>query len=427
MANIYDVNGDVIDTGTADLEEPSYHDIPIVALTVEGGLPKSKDAGTVPAKIYYRSVGESFTAYATLKVQGSSSATTYPKKNYTIKLFTDEAMKDKKKVGFLDWKASNKYVMKANWVDHTHARNIVNARLWSKIMKSRSDYSTLPETLRKSPLAVDGFPIKVYGNGIYQGLYTMNLPKDALYGLSDKIANQVLLEADSKGAVNSDPVRFRAASDEYENWHDETHDEMTADTKAAWDRVLNFVYTSSNAEFVANLDSYIDKQSMIDAYIFLYTACVVDNLNNNQFFYTYDLSKWYAGMYDLDGTWGNPCFIPSKSDWYAYNTAFQSGYTVCNGGGATNLLYERLGNLFTAEIRSRYEELRASVLSADNIVAMFDEFMISIPPYLYEEDYASTTAGGDYINIPLKTENNIIQVRQFVHDRLAYVDSMILV
>lgn len=426
MSNIYDINGNPIQIDVPTITEPDYGDIPIVAFTTDGPLPKSKEAGTVSAKIYYKSATLSFSEYSTMAVQGSSSASTYPKKNYTIKLFTDgnNTQKDKRK--FLDWKKTNKYVIKANWVDHSHSRNVVNARLWTQIMKSRSDFNSLPSTLKESHLAVDGFPVKIYANGEYQGLYTWNLPKSALYGLDDEIETNVLMESDSKQAENTLASRFRAASDDYDNWQDETHDEMSASIKTAWNRVLNFVFTSTDSAFVSDFSNYIDKQSAIDAYIFLYLGCIVDNAGLNQFFYTYDATKWYQGMYDLDGTWGNPCFIPAKSDWYAYDTAFQSGYTVCNGGGQTNLLYDRIGSLFSNDVKTRYSELRAGVLSEDNILKEFDEFTHVIPPYLYEEDYAETTAGGAFINIPLKTTNNILQIREFVNARCAYVDSMIL-
>lgn len=423
MSNVYNISGEII----ANVEEPNLCDIPIVTFTTDGPLPKSKEAGTVSAKIYYKSATVSFSEYCTMAVQGSSSAGTYPKKNYTIKLFTDSENTQKDKRKFLDWKKTNKFVIKANWVDHSHSRNVVNARLWTQIMKSRSDFDSLPSILKKSHLAVDGFPIKVYANGEYQGLYTWNLPKSALYGLDDELETNALLESNSKGAEDTLASRFRAASDDYDNWKDETHDEMPASIKTAWNRVLNFVFTSSDSTFVSDFSNYIDKQSVIDAYIFLYLGCIVDNAGLNQFFYTYDGgNKWYQGMYDLDGTWGNPCFIPTKSDWFAYNTPFQSGYTVCNGGGQTNLLYDRIGSLMLNDVRARYTELRAGVLSEDNILGEFDKFTHVIPPYLYEEDYAETTAGGAFINIPLKTENNILQIRDFVNKRCAYVDSMIL-
>ena len=416
---IYDINGKIISQDNS-AAVPNLCDIPIVSITTDGEPPKTKEAGSVTGRLYFKGADVDFDCYIDMKVQGSSSVS-YPKKNYTIKLYTDSGNTKKYKPQFRDWKAQSKYVLKANWIDHSHARNIVNARLWAQIVRSRADFGSLPEQLRKSQLAVDGFPIKVYFNGVYQGLYTWNLPKSALHGLDDSIDTNALMEGNGTTMAS----KFRLAADDG-GWDDETHDEKPAAIATAWDRVLAFVYGSTDSDFTAHFSEYFDRQSVIDQYIFLYAACIVDNLNKNQFFYTYDAAKWYGGMYDMDGTWGNPCWLPKKSDWFDYDTAFQSGYTVCNGGGATNLFYERLGNLFAADIQTRYRALRAGVLSEDNILGEFDRFTHVIPPYLYAEDYAETTAGGAFINIPLKEENNILQIRQFVHDRLAYVDGMLL-
>ena len=154
---------------------------------------------------------------------------------------------------------------------------------------------------------------------------------------------------------------------------------------------------------------------------------IVDNIGKNQTFFTYDAQKWYGGMYDMDGTWGLPPVPSGSSSWKSPSTAWQSGYTaVAESGGITNLLYERLGNLFTSDIQTRYTALRGSVLSADNINAMFEEFIQTIPLSLYAEDYAPTTGGGNFTNIPLVDSNNVQRIRQFVIDRLAYADSLIL-
>lgn len=93
----------------------------------------------------------------------------------------DDALEEKLKVDFKGWGKQRKHVYKANWIDLSHARNVVSARLWADVVKSRADYELLPELLRTSPNqgAVDGFPVKVYSQGIYQGRYTLNIPKDA--------------------------------------------------------------------------------------------------------------------------------------------------------------------------------------------------------------------------------------------------------
>lgn len=424
MGSIYDYQGNEI-VVTPQMIEPQENDIPIV--TIDGTFPTSKAQGEVNAVITYNSMTEKFTDYATLKVQGDSS-TEYPKKNFTIKLFTNSARTIKDKRQFREWdKPRNKFVLKANWIDHSHARNIVNARLWTQTVKSRSDFASLPTELTMGNIAIDGFLVKVFNNGMYMGIYTWNLPKDSLYGIDDSVSTHAVVQGNSSQYSGS--ILWRSSTVD-SKWTDETRNDSTPSgvIGTGFSALLNFVYTSSDADFVAHFSDYFDKQSIIDQYIFLYAGCIVDNIGKNQTFFTYDAQKWYGGMYDMDGTWGLPPYRVATVGWKSASTVFQTGYSaVAEGDGVTtNLLYERVGTLLNADVLSRYAELRASVLSADNINAEFERFMSNIPPYLYEEDYAATTGEGAFTNIPLKDTNNIIQIRQFVIDRLEYVDSMIL-
>lgn len=424
MASIYDSHGNEIAV-TPEVIDLQENDIPIV--TIDGTLPSTKAQGEYSVVITYESLSDRFVSYSTAKVQGDSSAT-YPKKNYTIKLFSDSLRTSKLKKQFRNWdKKRNKFVLKANWIDHSHARNIVTARLWTQIMKSRSDFDSLPSTLKSSNLAIDGFPVKVFNNGVYMGIYTWNLPKDSLYGLDDDLASNALVQGNS--AEYSGSILWRSSNNNDGKWTDETHGDSvpTGTVGTGFNALLNFVYTSSDADFANNFATYFDKQSIIDQYILLYAGCIVDNIGKNQSFFTYNGTYYYGGMYDLDGTWGLPPWNVASVGWKSADTAFQSGYVaVVEGTGQTNLLYERVGNLFSADIVSRYQELRTSVLSEDNIALEFERFMCNIPPYLYAEDYAATTGNGNFTGIPLKDTNNVIQIRAFIRDRLAYVDSQIL-
>lgn len=421
--SIYDYQGNII---SADYHavEPQENDIPIVTIT--GVLPTAKTQGEYNVVISYRSLTENFDSYATAKVQGDSSAT-YPKKNFTIKLFSDSGRTTKLKKLFRNWdKERNKFVLKANWIDHSHARNIVNARLWTQMQRSRSDFDTLPTALKSGNIAIDGFPVKVFNDGIYMGIYTWNLPKDSLYGIDDNVSTNALVQGNSNQYSGS--ILWRSSTMDGK-WTDETRDDSvpTGAIGTGFTALLDFVYTSSDADFISNFSTYFDKKSIIDQYIFLYVANIVDNIGKNQTFFTYDAQKWYGGMYDMDGTWGLRPWLP-QNGWLDYDTVFQDDYSAVKEGDGTttNLLYERVGTLFSTDMTARYEELRASILSADNICAEFDRFMSNIPPYLYQEDYAATTGGGNFTNIPLKDTNNAIQIRDFVVDRLEYVDEQIL-
>ena len=415
MATIYDYSGNAVVVSGNNQFEPSTNDIPLVF--IDGNLPQAKSEGNVGVVVSYSSKKQTFKCYATLKVQGDSSAT-YPKKNFTIKLFDDSAYKSKRKITFRQWDERNKFVLKANWMDHSHARNVVNARLWTQIMKSRPDFLNLPETLRQSNLAVDGFPVRVYNNGVYQGLYTWNLPKDGMYNVDDGIDENCILNSEKN---NDQSCAFNGTS--ITNWSDELHDTMPVVISIGWGAVLSFVSTSSDSNYITGIDNYIDLQSIIDFDIFARLCCMVDNLCKNQIFFTYNGSKWYEGAYDMDGTWGLPP-IPSKG-WFPYNTVFQSGYVAATDFNIENKLYSKTERLFLSRFKERYHELRNGILSEDNIIYQFESFINPISDDLYAKDYSETTGGGAFVNIPFKDTNNIQQIKTFVPQRLSYMDSVI--
>lgn len=75
--------------------------------------------------------------FAKVSWQGDSSIN-YPKKNLKIKLYSDELLTKKAKIApRAGWMADSKFVLKANWVDATHSRNIVNSNIWAQLTQNR--------------------------------------------------------------------------------------------------------------------------------------------------------------------------------------------------------------------------------------------------------------------------------------------------
>lgn len=414
---VYDVSGNAIMI-EADSRSVDISGIPCVHFI--GTLPTSKDDGNVKVKYIFSNGAERFNGFATLKVQGNSTAA-YPKKNFTIKLYSDAACKKKVKVSFNDWGEQNKFVLKADWIDISHARNIVSARLWSDIVSSRASYGDLPELYRASPnnCQVDGFIIKVFVNGVYHGRYSWNIPKDPwMFNMDDSLAeHSVLCGEDYNSSC------FRAAANiNGSDWTDEIHeDNVPAAITTRWNQVINFVRTSTDAEFVAGLDSYINLDSLIDYYLFAYVDCGLDALGKNQIYITYDGVLWYASMYDMDSTWG---LYWNGSSFVSAEYRMQEDYEV-GKHGTSNLLFDRLVSLFPTEIKARYAELRAGVLSEPYLKEKFREWCDVSSADLVAQDYASTTANGAYTGIPQKTTNNYTQISNFITARLTYVDAQI--
>ena len=100
-----------------------YDGIPTVFLYGDIDNMESKEDERV-VQFSFLSNDISFMKYAKIKIQGSSSIR-YEKKNYTIKLYDTMECEDKYNVDF-GWGNENKYVLKANWIDKTHAINIVS-------------------------------------------------------------------------------------------------------------------------------------------------------------------------------------------------------------------------------------------------------------------------------------------------------------
>ena len=395
--------------------EPSDDDIPKVFFG--GTLQQTKDEKVVSFR--YISKTEDISGYAEIKAQGNSSMN-YPKKNQTVKLLKDADCTEKLKVDFKGWGKQNKHVYKANWIDLTHARNVVSARLWADIVKSRSNYEELPELLRTSPNqgAVDGFPVKVYADGVYQGRYTLNIPKDKwAFNMDDELDNHCVLCGE-----NYVSGCFRASANiNGSDWSDEIHDAVPASIKTRWNEVISFVMNSTDEEFRANLGNYFDIPSLIDYHLFGLASCGLDAYGKNQLYMTYDGQKWIASMYDMDSTWGlywnGSKFVPSSYTREEYEDM------ISDREG--NLLYIRLEQLFHEELQTRWAEMKNGALSIANIINRFERFTDIASAELVNEDYASTTGGGKFTGIPSQTTNNIQQIRSFALARQAWTDEYI--
>lgn len=389
--------------------EPMEDDIPKVF--IDGTIPTTKD--DVLAEMTYISKTEKFHAYLEIKCQGSSSMQ-YPKKNFTIKMYSDESRETKLEKTFRNWGiASNKYVLKADYLDSSHLRNVIGARLWGEVVSSRNDYDSLPTELKTSPNngAIDGFPVKVYTNGNYYGVYMFNIGKDDwMWGMDKDNKNHVLLcaETNTGDVYGETPCNFRALWNgvDKKDWSVEVGENSDA-VKNRLNALITCVKDTDDVTFKATLGNYLDVQSAIDYYIHQYVICGIDNLAKNMLLGTYDLQKWYMGAYDMDRAFG-----------IKWEDGFSSADAQCpeDYREKYNLLFERLEQVFTSEMIARYWELRKSVYTYSNMISKMENLYYTIGTELYGEEYEIWT------EMYFKGKLTIQHMRQFIHDRLVYVD-----
>lgn len=395
--------------GRYPFSEPDSTDLPRVFFG--SALPETKEDTIMTFR--YISGTRDVSGYCKTKAQGSSSMS-YPKKNQTTKLYRDAACTEELKVAFREWGPRNKFCFKANWIDHSHARNIIGARLWNEVLSCRPDYDTLPAELRNSPNhgAIDGFPVKLYADGVYQGIYTLNIPKDAwMWNMDESNPNHVLLcaEVNSTNEAPDTACNFRAMwnSDTAGHWAVEAG-EKTEAIRTSLNELITCVKVADDATFKQEIVHHLDIRSAIDYWIHQYVICGLDGLGKNMLMATYDGTKWFCGAYDMDSTFGL----------FWNGTSFISAHYRCpeDYQESRSLLWERICTLFPVEIKERYRELRQKVYSYENLFTHFERFADVIGTDLYAEDLII------FPGIPNGSINNIQQIRSYVKDRLNYTD-----
>ena len=387
--------------------EPVDGDLPVVYIT--GEIPTTKKY--VKGEIEYISKTNKFKVYTYIKLQGDSSLQ-YPKKNFTIKLYKNEARTIKANKEFKNWGAHNNFVLKADYIDILHARNVVSAKLWSKVVQSRSDYDMLPDGIKKSPNngVIDGFPVQVYINGEYCGLYCWTIPKcDWMVGMDSSNVNHALLSAEFNDngdiAYRFNPCNFNTLWDGNSDYFDVEIGTKDTTLVSSLNRVISAAADSDKT----TLEQVLDIQGAIDYFLFQTVILGTDGLAKNMLLATYDMTKWYLCPYDMDATfdldWEGDIldeydtFPPDPS----YNNRYSSLLTCIMDG-------------YNNEYKARYFELRKSVLSYSSIIDEFEKYIATYGEDIYIQDTINFPA------IPSVPVNTLNSLRTFVKDRLNFLD-----
>ena len=340
------------------------------------------------------------TGTCTRKWQGSSSLS-FDKKNYTVKFGNAFEVVE-------GWGAQKKYCLKANWIDASHARNVVSAKLWGQVVKSRK---TVPERLANLPNAgaVDGFPIIVNLNDEFVGLYTWNIPKDGwMFGMGSG-TNEAILCADK----HVEATRFKAEA--VCDGSDFELEYVTDEDDAAWmttsvNRMINACINSDGTDLDTTVSQYLDLDSVMDYMIFTSLLRGYDMTDKNYLLSTFDGTKWFFSGYDMDTTYGihhaGTHYLPACEwsltlDWFSrHHRAMELVYT-----------YKR------AELKARYLELRKGALSDDNVVTTFANFIGLIPANIFRAEQDRWPA------IPNSSTSNLHQISDWYCRRAAYIDN----
>jgi hypothetical protein len=383
-------NGNTVDVPIADIFRGlafNAREYPLPTIYFEGDITAMNKENAVTLDYIY---GDR-SGTCTLKWQGSSSLN-YPKKNYTVKF--DNAFEAKE-----GWGVQNKYCLKGDWVDFSHCRNVVSAKLWGEIVRSRKP-SDLVTTLSALPNcgAVDGFPCFVVINGEWQGVYNFNIPKDGwMMGMGSGTKEAILCAEVTNGG---DPERFWAEATAENGFDLEYSSDSFSESEvlASLNTLIRAVMNSDGTDIDTVISQYLDIDSAIDYLAFSYLINNEDGVAHNYLLSTYDGTKWFFTPYDLDLTYGS-----------YYNFAFTP--TTQNLWIKGNKLFDLLAIYKRDELTARYNALVNGAMSKSNVSYKFISYCTQIPLPAVNEDAKL------WKTIPETLSNNVCQILDWYNDK----------
>ena len=453
---------DLSDSNFIQIPEPRFAIINILNID---SMPTTKQDNKKAFLQFWDMHGNYFNKHAILNAQGSSSML-YVKKNVAIDFCDDEWIgDDTPKIRFGDWVPQDSFHMKAYYTDFFRGVGAVSYKLYDQIVRTRGnmydrpwkkallDMSKIGETTKsfgnsyvgKYDLLTDtgarcfpdGFPVAVYLNNKFYGIFSFQLKKHRdNYHLDKATSEHVHIDGVLNkntlfgGRDNIDWVQFEirnpkslyaiggnkydadikqeelAGTEEVERWiaagklpngtsisaKIKKDLQVTAKVK---EYIQNFsdaiptigtamaTYESSNKTeedllaFKKVYEKYFDKENMIDYMILSDLVKNADGFSKNWQWFTYDGKKWWVGLYDCDMSFGG--------DWEGYRI---TDVLTEHLNSSTSLPNGFVVKYYSDELTKRYKYLAdLGVASSRNIFSLLKEWCMRIGTNFFKEEY----------------------------------------
>ena len=340
------------------------------------------------------------TGHATLKWQGSSSAT-LAKKGYRLKTTkSDYSEKDKIRVQ-PSWQKHHKFNLKAYYNDGMLSRDPIAANIGGQVSASRP---TLPRDLIHEDNFgyIDGFPIILFINNEYQGIYSFNLPRPEFSYTKWAIMGNQYNDTTQFVAVPPDGVKLDGSDFVSLNPEDTPTDE---EKKAVTD-LFKWMVNSTDDEFKRDLDKHFNIPSLIDYVVVSNILGARDAAGKNQILMTWDGKIWYYQLYDLDCTY--------NANWMGGKTFDSPEVGVDLPFLGNNQFLRRFARLYHTAIADRYSDVR-QWCTPGYILNLYKQRINLIGQGNFEEEWAKW-------NDPSKDTEDFKQLQNDLYDHFKASD-----
>lgn len=314
-------------------------------------------------------------------------------------------------------------------MESSHSRNVGIGKLANKYWYSTKNPAQLKDPNIRN--AVEGFPMLLYINDEFMGVYNFNTDRysNATFGYTDAencLVYEVSANSDTTaGAFHSwSEASGVAELDYYKSDFLSIYPPTRRagnDDFAEMKELVTFVDTSSDEVFIESINNnlYFNKEYLLRYLIYALLMGAVDSLGKNMKLATWDKGKtWYPQLYDCDTTIGldNTGFLAYTNS----NIKIEQGtYNTSN-----SRLWQRVLELFWTEIQVEYAKMRNTYLTLDHIYeCIIEEQMDKIPATYYNQDMQTKYLqfGSSYL-YALHGQGKQ-QVMTWLRERLLYVDT----
>ena len=386
-------------------------------VNIKGELPTSKGKTTKGEIQFYDMQGNYFKKFIEMDIHGRTSAM-YKKKNYTFDFYNDIACSDPFVIKFGDWVSMDSYYFQGWYSDAFRGIDIIEYKLYQQIISTRGylkdkpyKYFTLKDlssngsenskdivdNFAKNALCTPmGFPVIMYLDGEFWGIYTIMLKKNREnFRMSKKDYNAVMLDLDHGdivyGVKNWESFEIRnpkklicmdgskydgdnpkeLIDESSENFNPLNEDMVnTVKTKKAilrladsYNSVKEAVSLNKTSEEIKTIiENFYNVDYIIDYLIFSNVIQNEDGWGGNWQWTTWDGVKWNPNPYDLNNSIGIDAFGTTAHS--PVHTVFKSAIT--------RYVYD----YYLDEIKNRYKYLRdCNIISVKNIMYIFDSWI----------------------------------------------------
>ena len=398
-------------------------------VNITGSFPTSKGDTTKGEIQFYDMQGNYFKKFIEMDIHGRTSSM-YKKKNYTFDFYNDADYSDAFTIKFGDWVSMDSFYFQGWYSDAFRGIDIIEYKLYQQMISTRGflkdkpykysiwqnvtskgneDSEKLDNNLEKNALCTPmGFPVIMYLNGEFWGIYTIMLKKNrANFRMDKKNYKSVMLDLDNGNIVSGiknwksfeirnpkvlicmDGSKYNGDApkeliDESSEKYDASNKDMvnTVLTKNAivsladsYNKVKELDSSSkSSDEIRTTIEKYYNVDYIIDYIIFSNLIQNVDGWGGNWQWTTWDGVKWNPNPYDLNASLGlDP-----------YGLIATSPVERVSSGAIAAYVYK----YYMTEIKDRYKYLKNSkIISIDNIIGLFYSWIKRIGTDNYANEF----------------------------------------